>query len=62
MIEKVVKDMLSQGTTVTLMTLLNIAVVGVMITMIFAVFVGYGDIHTTVMLFLATGLLVSANW
>ncbi len=62
MLKKLFEDALSQGTTPFLMKFLNVAIVCLILTMLFAIAVGYGDIHTSIMLFLATGLLASANW
>jgi hypothetical protein len=60
--KRLLEDALTQGTTPLLMKFLNVSIVCLILTMIFAIAVGYGDIHTSVMLFLATGLLASANW
>lgn len=62
MLAALIKDALSQGTTPILMKCLNYAIVALMLTLLFAVYMGYGDIHVCIMLFLASGLLASANW
>jgi hypothetical protein len=60
--QKLIQDALSQGTTPFLMKFLNFAVIALILVLGFVTFKGYGDIHVSIMLFLATGLLVSANW
>mmetsp|Transcript_12182 Transcript_12182/g.24182 ORF Transcript_12182/g.24182 Transcript_12182/m.24182 type:complete len:92 (+) Transcript_12182:38-313(+) len=62
MLSALVTSVMEPGASPQIVRIINYALVGLIITAFSILFMGYGNIHVYVMMFLAVGLGLSINW
>jgi hypothetical protein len=62
LLEQLITSIFTPGVGVTTLKVINAALVGVFITLVFMAAIGYANIHVMVMGGLAVGFALSVNW